>query len=119
MRKTTGVALGVAGLVLAGVAAVMGGLVTLPSNEESGRPPCTQLPDRPSVEAALAAHQPLVNRLRSVGPGVTVAVATPCDTAPDRAIVSITYSKRSHRAAIDSVLQQEDGFGVPAQLQQR
>jgi len=82
---------------------------------ESARPPCEQLPNRASVVDAVAAHEDLVTRIRDVGPGVQVAVATPCAGQPDRAIVSIKYTTDAEWKGVDALLRQE-GFGVAAEL---
>jgi len=97
-------------------AGVAFGVAPLPGGRESARPPCEQLPDKESVEAAVASHEDLVNRIQNAGPGVNVDVATPCEDQPDRAIVRITYTTNNEREGVDAILQQEKGFGVPVEL---
>jgi hypothetical protein len=63
----------------------------------------------------VASHEDLVTRIRSVGPGVTVDVATPCDGQPERAIVSIKYTTEAEWKGVDAILGQE-GFGVAVEL---
>ena len=93
----------------------MFGITPLVRGGESARPPCEQLPDRKSVTDALASHEDLVNRIQSVGAGVKVDAATPCEGQPDRAIVSIKHKTGDEREGVDDVLLQE-GFGVPVEL---
>ncbi len=100
-------------LLLVGVAFASG---LLPgSGGDSARPPCEQLPAEAAVSEAVASHQDLVRRLREVGPGVRLSVATPCDGQPGRALVRILYATTSERSGVDALLQQ-DGFGVPVEL---
>lgn len=106
------VALGV--LLMVGVAAVAG--VGIRSQDDSARPPCDQLPTRQTIEEALASNDQLASRIRGVGSGVTVNVATPCNDDPERAILRITYSTDSERDGVNAILTEEDGFGVEAEL---
>jgi len=96
-------------------AGVVSGVIPLSRGHDSARPPCEQLPNRKSVVDAVASHQDLVTRVRKVGPGVKVDVATPCEGQPDRAIVSITYTTETEWKGVDAVLRQE-GFGVAVEL---
>ncbi|MCG0238620.1 MAG: hypothetical protein L6E13_05040 [Firmicutes bacterium] len=81
-------------------------------------PPCEQLPDQSSVLEALASHRDLADRLQSVGPGVTIEVATPCKEQPDKALIQISYATKAEREGVNRILSQE-GFGVPAVLVRR
>jgi len=96
-------------------AGLLSGVDPFPLGRDSERPPCEQLPDRQSVEDALASHGNLVTRIQDVGPGVAVDVATPCDDQPDRAIVRITYATDDEWEGVDAILTQE-GFGVAVEL---
>lgn len=53
--------------------------------------------------------------MRQVGPGVQVAVASPCAGQPDQALVSIKYTTDAERVGVAAILQHE-GFGVAAEL---
>jgi hypothetical protein len=101
-------------LLIAG-AGLLSGVDPFPLGRDSERPPCDQLPDRQTVADALASHQDLATRIRAVGPGVTVEVATPCDDQPDRAILRITYGTDDEWEGVDAILTQE-GFGVAVEL---
>ncbi|MGB3683258.1 MAG: hypothetical protein WA990_12345 [Rubrobacteraceae bacterium] len=105
--------LGVLLVVGAGVAT---GAVPLSGSRDSARPPCEQLPDRASVESAVASNEDLVAQIESVGSGVDVGVSTPCEGQPDKAIVRIRYTTNADRKDVDAILQQEDGFGAPVEL---
>jgi hypothetical protein len=104
------------GMLLIAGAGVVFGVIPLSRGGDSARPPCEQLPDRQTVADAVASHEDLVTRIRDVGPGVTVDVATPCEGQPDRAIVRITYETDDEREGVDAILRQEDGFGAPVEL---
>lgn len=103
------------GVLLIVGAGVAFGLAPMLGGRDSARPPCGQLPDRKSVVDAIASHEDLAGRIQKAGPGVKVAVATPCEGQPDRAIVRIRYTTDTEREGVDAVLRQE-GFGVPAEL---
>lgn len=103
------------GVLLVTGSGVAFGLVPLFGGDDSARPPCEQLPDRKSVEDAVASHEDLVARIQKVGPGVKVDVATPCEGQPYRAIVRIKYTTDTEWKGVDAILQQE-GFGVPVEL---
>ena len=108
------------GLCLFGTFLIVGagagaGVIPLLRGHDSAHPPCEQLPNRKSVVDAMASHDDLVTRIQSVGPGVKVNVATPCEGQPDRAIVSITYTTDTERKGVEAILQQE-WFGVPVEL---
>lgn len=91
-------------------------MVPLFGESDSARPPCEQLPDRKSVEDAVASHEDLVTRIENVGSGVKVGAATPCEGQPDKAIVRIGYTTGTEREGVDAILRQEQGFGVPVEL---
>lgn len=95
--------------------ALLSGVDPFPLGRDSERPPCDQLPDKQTVADAIASHEDLATRIREVGPGVTVDVATPCDDRPDRAIVRITYATDDEWEGVDAILTQE-GFGVAVEL---
>jgi len=91
------------------------GVIPLTRGQDSARPPCAQLPNRQAVVDAVAAHEDLATRMRQVGPGVQVAVASPCAGQPDQALVSIKYTTDAERVGVAAILQHE-GFGVAAEL---
>lgn len=104
-----------AAAVLTAGAGFVFGVIPLTRGQDSARPPCAQLPDRRSVVDAVAAHEDLATRMRQVGPGVQVTVASPCANQPDRALVSIKYTTDAEREGVAAILQHE-GFGVAAEL---
>lgn len=108
--------LGLLGVLLMAGAGVATGVVPLSGSGDSARPPCEQLPGIKSVEDAVASHEDLVTRIRDVGTGVDVAVATPCQDQPNKAIVRINYTTDAEREGVDAILRQEDGFGAPVEL---
>jgi uncharacterized protein YebE (UPF0316 family) len=101
-------------VVTVGAGAVFG-VLPWATGYKSARPPCEQLPNRSVIVDAVAAHEDLVTRIRNVGPGVTIAVAAPCEGQPDRAIVHITFATDAERKGVDAILRQ-DGFGVTVEL---
>ena len=98
-------------LVVTTVVIVAAGLV---GNPESGGVPCDQLPSVRDVDDALAAHADLVDRIDDTG--ADIARATPCPDGPDRALVVVTYQSQAQRDAVDAILVNADGFGVPVEL---
>ena len=102
------------GAVIA-VAAMALGVIRPPIAGKAPSLPCEQLSDRTTVEQALAQHADLVNRLHGAGVSVSVSLATPCASEPDKAMVSIRYTTADEQVAIDTIMRR-DGFGVPAQL---
>lgn len=96
-------------------AGVLFGVIPLSRGQDSARPPCEQLGNRKSVADAVASHEDLVTRIRNVGPGVKVDVATPCAGQPERAIVRITYATDAEWKGVDAILRHE-GFGVAVEL---
>ena len=96
-------------------AGLSSGVIPLSRGRDSARPPCKRLPDRKSVVDAVASREDLVARIRSVGPGVKVDVATPCEGQPDKAIVSIKYTTDAEWEGVNTILRQE-GFGVALEL---
>lgn len=105
--------LGVLLIVGAGVALGAG---PLSGSGDSARPPCEQLPDKESVEEAVASHEDLATRIQDVGPGVEVEVVTPCRDQLNKAIVRIRYTTDTEWEDINTILQREDGFGAPVEL---
>lgn len=104
------------GILLIGGVGVALGVGSLLGSRDSARPPCEQLPDRESVENAVASHDDLATRIQNVGPGVKVETATPCEDQPDKAIIRIEYETNDEWEDINAILQQEDGFGAPVEL---
>jgi hypothetical protein len=96
-------------------AVLLSGVVPLSRGHDSARPPCEQLPDRQLVADVVASHEDLVTPIRNVGPGVKIVIATPCESQPDRAIVSITYTTEKEWEGVHAILGQE-GFGVAVGL---
>jgi hypothetical protein len=114
-------ALKIALALLLGVAVLAGGLLAsgalpLSAGNSESRPGCGHLPDRQAVSSAIDAHASMVQRILSAGPGVRVAVSTPCSERPDQALVGIRYSGSSERRNVETVLDHDTGFGVPVQL---
>lgn len=89
-------------------------VIPFPGKQDFARPPCEELPDKPSVTEAFTQHKGLVARLQNVGPGVKVEVATPCEGHPDRALIRILYKTKAEQEGISAILAQE-GFGVPVE----
>jgi len=111
---TTGAVLALGLLTLATLA--LTGI--LPVGEASTHPPCDELPAAAEVEEALAAQPDLVARLSDQGDGVDVHAASPdCDDA-DRTLIEITYQTEDERSAIEAVLTEADGFGVPVYVRE-
>ncbi len=104
------------GVLLIAGAGVATGVVPLSTSRDSARPPCEKLPDKESVVEAVASHEDLVTRIQNAGSGVKVDVATPCKGQPDRAIARIKYTTDTEWKDVNTILQQEDGFGVPVEL---
>lgn len=104
----------VAILLIAGTA-LFSGVIPRTSEYDAVRPPCERLPDRQTALDAVASHQDLVRQLQDAGPGVTVAVATPCEDQPDRGVVRITYTNDDEGKGIRDILGQE-GFGVAVEV---
>lgn len=106
----------VLGVLLIAGAGLATGVVPLSGGRDSARPPCEKLPDKESVEEAVASHEDLVTRIEDVGSGVNVGVATPCEGQPDKAIISIEYETDDEWEGVNDVLMQAEGFGVPVEL---
>lgn len=115
MKRIHVLLLCVVGALLISGAGIAFGAIPLSRSHDSERPPCGQLPDRQPVVDALASHEDLVNRIRGVGPGVTVDVAAPCEDQPDRAIIRITYATDDEWEGVDAILR-EEGFGVAVEF---
>lgn len=115
-RRTWVLTVVIVAVFLAGGAAVaalnIGGVV---GGGGVARPPCGKLPDKAAVLTALHTHPDMIKRLENVGNGVRVNLAQPCDDA-NLGLVRVTYTNDSQRDAIDTVLQHEDGFGVPLEV---
>jgi hypothetical protein len=107
--------LGLGVVVILGLGLALSGVIHIPGRGTT-HPPCNQLPARGAVESALAANDELVRQIEATGSEVDVRVATPCKNDPDRALVGVRYSSGSEKAAIEKILQTEDGFGVPLDL---
>lgn len=113
VRWALGIAAAAVVLVLA---AWMAGDIALPFAADDGnRPPCAQLASPAEVARALSAQHRFVEQIEAVGPGVTVVVGQPC---PDkrRALVSIRVRSGKEHDAVDRLLRDGDGFGVPAEI---
>ena len=77
-------------------------------------PPCDQLPDVATVQAALSSHPELVRDLTAQGRDVTVGVGRPCEGRRDVGLIEIRHSPRkTGLKAIEGVLNSHLGFGVP------
>ncbi|RRS01524.1 hypothetical protein [Glycomyces terrestris] len=112
LRRTLAITGAVPALGLVAVAALaLTGLLPVPGS--SAHPPCDELPGAAEVERALAAHPDLVAELTAVGDGVDVRAASPGCDDPDRTLVEITFRTEDEFAAVEAVLTEADGFGVP------
>ncbi|GIG41592.1 hypothetical protein [Cellulomonas phragmiteti] len=92
--------------------------VIRPLGSDVARPPCDQLPSAAEVAAALEAHTDLTTRIEGVGGGVRVTSGVPCADDPDRAVVEVRYRAGTERTAVEEVLNDSDGYGVPVELVQ-
>ncbi|WP_086823754.1 hypothetical protein [Allokutzneria sp. NRRL B-24872] len=81
-------------------------------------PACEQLPTRAEATQAMSRNGGLAQKLAAVGPGVEVAVSTPCSDS-NRALVVVRVGTGEEEAAARSVLRESDGFGVPATVERR
>jgi len=107
-----------AALVVVGAAVVV--VTGVFSTTTTTHPPCDELPTRQQVATALAAHRDLADRLESLGPGVSVAVGSPCGGGlADRALVDVRYASADERRAIDRALTEADGFDAPVAVSER
>lgn len=116
-RSTIGIAIALIGTVgIMGLLA-LGGFA--PISRGSAHPPCAQLPNVTEASSALAANATLREEIEAQGDGVRLAVATPCADDPERALIEVTYVHNRERDAIDTLLGQRTGFGVPVSLVER
>lgn len=88
-------------------------------NNSSTHPPCSELPAKKEVHSALTSHEALANNLKSQGSDIQVSVGTPCADDLDAALVQVTYTENASRDAIETVLTESDGFGVPVYVTHR
>ena len=114
IRSTAGVT---AALLIGGALValpVLYGLLGFTPFRSVGHPPCDQLPDVATVEAALTSHPELVREITAQGRDVTVGVGHPCEGRRDVALIEIRYSARKTGLKhIEGVLNTHQGFGVP------
>ena len=75
---------------------------------------CEDLPPPGEVQAALAQHAALVDRIEAVGDGVEVIPQQPCP-GQDGTQVLILFGSRDDGREIEGLLQ-EESFGVPVEL---
>lgn len=115
MRKIAKAGWGLGALLVVAIAGLLFGIVPVPFLMDDGdRPPCVQLSSKASVERALAENRAFAAEIESV-PGTDVEVGLPCGDQ-DRALVSIHVADDEARSAVDLLLQNGSGFGVPAEI---
>jgi flagellar basal body-associated protein FliL len=90
-----------------------------PFGSDSGHPPCDQLPTTAEAEEALSSHSALADQLKAQGGDVRVSVGSPCGEDSDQALIEVTYTDEASHDRIVSVLNENDGFGVPVYLHER
>jgi hypothetical protein len=110
----TGITLAL-GLLAAAALALTG---VLPSGDEITHPPCDELPGAAAVDDAIAEHGDLLAELTAQGEHIEVRAASPGCDDPDRTLIEITYRTEDERAAIEAVLTEADGFGVPVYVRE-
>lgn len=77
--------------------------------------PCDRLPAAPQVDVVLSAHQDVVEKIKTVNPGLV-------DVYPDlmhcigKADIVISFGSRQDRFAIEKIIDGETFFGVPYRL---
>ena len=79
-------------------------------------PPCDQLPTEAEAASGLSKNQALANEIKALGKNTSVKVGKPCPAGQDRALIEVTYGSGSEREAINNLLGNRDGFGVPVHL---
>lgn len=82
-------------------------------------PPCAELPHVDDVKEALLTHSDLANDIESQGDTIRVAIATPCTANTTLALIEVSYTRDHELDAIDDLLTQRNGFGVPVHVTQR
>lgn len=97
--------------------AIVFGVIQPLISPDVARPPCDQLPRQTIVAQALGSHRDPVAQIEAIGETVHVANDAPCTRDPDRALVTISPHREGERRSIDHILNTQDGFGVPAQLE--
>lgn len=119
MKTSTKITVGVL-LVLAVVAAVVVLFIRgMFGSTEVAHPPCDQLPTRAVATKALTEHQKLADEIRAVGKDVGVETHNPCSEKEDRALIKVTYGSESEQEAIENLIANRDGFGVPLYVVER
>lgn len=103
------------GLSLIGTT-MLGGI--LPARSTT-HPPCAELPHVDDVKEALLTHSDLANDIESQGDTIRVAIATPCTANTTLALIEVSYTRDHELDAIDDLLTQRNGFGVPVHVTQR
>lgn len=103
-------------LIVVAIGGVLAGVVPIPFlSTSAGRPACSQLPSSADVARAMQTHRAFIAEIEKTGSGVRVMNQSPC-RGRDRALISITVGSAAERAAVDALLRDGDGFGVPAEL---
>ncbi|WP_347350803.1 hypothetical protein [Intrasporangium sp.] len=83
----------------------------------SGDPECDELPKASVAHQALIGHDELVQQISGVGPGVRLAVTTPCpDTS--RGLIVVSVSNSNQEPAVRRLLDERGGLGVPVVIRQ-
>lgn len=106
----------VVGLLLVGGVLLLNGWF---SGSKDTHPPCEQLPSVDEAADALDNHQDLSEEIEALGDGITVEVGLPCSDDQSRGLVMVKYNSKAERNAIDGLLSQSNGFGVPVHLVKR
>jgi len=115
LRNPLSWVLGVVGIVVVGAVLVVTGVIR-PLGSDVARPPCDQLPSTAEVASALDTHTDLTGRIEGAGDGVRVASNSVCGQDADRALVQVRYRSGAERSAIEAVLNDSSGYGVPVEL---
>lgn len=117
MTRLTGALLGVLGVVVLTVGAVLGGFVPLPGLTSPARPPCEALPTAAEVRRAVERHGEATSGLLAAG-GTEVSVSRPCSGEhADRALVRVTVPDAEALDRVSRWLETHDGYGVPLEVE--
>jgi len=99
---------------------VLYGLLGFTPFRSVGHPPCDQLPDVATVQAAPTSHAELVREIAAQGRDVTVRVGHPCEGLDDAGLIEIRYSARETALKhVEGVLSTHQEFGVPVIVRKR
>ncbi|WP_051196468.1 hypothetical protein [Jonesia quinghaiensis] len=79
-------------------------------------PPCNELPPVETVKTALLTHAEFAETIEAQGQGIRVAVGTPCMSPQEVGLIQVSYATDAELDAVDELLTQSNGFGVPVHL---